>query len=184
MISEDYKRIITQTRNEKYPYWGSGGWRHAEPVVNELQKLGINSGTILDYGSGLGAFGAKVRGLYGSRYLVTNYEPTHPVYRALPTETYDAVVCTHVLEHIEPEILLGTLREIWYRAEHLAFFEIPHGPAKEVLTDGRNAHLIQESADWWLAKLRAVWGAEIPITVRPSMAKTQTQYTVYCKKCA
>jgi len=33
------------------------------------------------------------------------------------------------------------------------FFSIHTGPAGKTLSDGRNAHLIQEPTSWWLPKL-------------------------------
>jgi hypothetical protein len=33
------------------------------------------------------------------------------------------------------------------------FFTIAAGPAVKVLSDGRNAHLIQKPTSWWLPKL-------------------------------
>ena len=35
----------------------------------------------------------------------------------------------------------------------MGLFVIATGPAKKILDDGRNAHLIQEGPDWWLPKL-------------------------------
>ena len=32
-------------------------------------------------------------------------------------------------------------------------FTVHTGPAVKVLLDGRNAHLIQQPADWWLPKI-------------------------------
>src|SRR6185436_9259318 len=77
MISAEYFECLKATRAQ-FPYWGSGGVRHAAPVVALLEDLGVRQGTILDYGSGVGAFGDEVRRLCGARYAVTNYEPTLP----------------------------------------------------------------------------------------------------------
>jgi hypothetical protein len=35
----------------------------------------------------------------------------------------------------------------------IAFLSIHMGPAVKVLSDGRNAHLIQKPTSWWLPKL-------------------------------
>jgi hypothetical protein len=37
------------------------------------------------------------------------------------------------------------------------FFTVHTGPAKKVLSDGRNAHLIQKPAEWWLPKITQRW---------------------------
>jgi hypothetical protein len=39
----------------------------------------------------------------------------------------------------------------------VGFFTVHTGPAKKFLTDGRNAHLIQNPARWWLPKLCERW---------------------------
>lgn len=176
MISAEYFDCLKATR-AAFPYWGSGGVRHAAPVIALLEELGIRKGTVLDYGSGVGAFGEEVRRLAGARYAVTNYEPTLPQWSELAAGPFDAVVCTHVLEHVEPELLEETLDEIRSCAWRLAYIEVPHGPAKEVLVDGRNAHLIIEGPDFWLERLaNAFPGAAI--SSRASMLKNQTTYTV------
>lgn len=148
MISAEYLAVLKASRAEN-PYWGSGGARHAPVVLDALADLGIMFGTILDYGSGVGTFGNAVRELAGKRFSVTNYEPTLPQWSELAAGPFDAVVCTHVLEHLELEHLPATLEEIRSRAKRLVYVEVPFGPAKEVLTDGRNAHLIQRPFAWW-----------------------------------
>ncbi len=62
------------------------------------------------------------------------------------------MTCIDVLEHIEPQSLDAVLSEISSISEKLAFLTVHTGPAKKVLTDGRNAHLIQESTSWWLGR--------------------------------
>jgi hypothetical protein len=37
--------------------------------------------------------------------------------------------------------------------QKLGFFTIATGPSKKVLSDGRNAHLIQKPSSWWLPKI-------------------------------
>lgn len=63
------------------------------------------------------------------------------------------VACIDVLEHIEPDFLDAVLNDIQSLAEGIAFVSIHTGPAQKVLSDGRNAHLIQEPMQWWLPKL-------------------------------
>jgi hypothetical protein len=67
------------------------------------------------------------------------------------------VACIDVLEHIEPECLDNVLDHIASLTEAVAFLSIHTGPALKKLPDGRNAHLIQEPAEWWLPKLMSRW---------------------------
>jgi hypothetical protein len=71
------------------------------------------------------------------------------------------VVCTDVLEHIEPEHLDAVLRHVCSLAKKAVFLQIATRPAKKCLPDGRNAHLTVQSAEWWLAKIpaRIEWSA-------------------------
>ena len=65
----------------------------------------------------------------------------------------DIVACTDVLEHIEPECLEDVLADLRQVTKRLGFFTIATRPAKKFLADGRNAHLIQQDAKWWIERL-------------------------------
>ena len=67
------------------------------------------------------------------------------------------VACTDVLEHIEPDCLDHVLDHLCELAENVAFLVVATAPAQKTLADGRNAHLIVESARWWLPKLIERW---------------------------
>jgi hypothetical protein len=60
-----------------------------------------------------------------------------------------------VLEHIEPELLDTVLDDLQRVTMGLGIFTVHTGPAVKVLPDGRNAHLIQQPAQWWLPKFLA-----------------------------
>jgi hypothetical protein len=63
------------------------------------------------------------------------------------------VACIDVLEHIEPDCLDDVLDHLAGLVQRLGFFTVHTGPAIKVLPDGRNAHLTQQPARWWLPKL-------------------------------
>jgi len=63
------------------------------------------------------------------------------------------VACIDVLEHIEPACLEDVLDHLESLTEKVLFATIHIGPAAKKLPDGRNAHLIQRPAKWWLPKL-------------------------------
>lgn len=67
------------------------------------------------------------------------------------------VCCIDVLEHIEPEYLETVLDELCRLTEGIAFLSIDTGPAVKTLSDGRNAHLIQQPMNWWLPKIWDRW---------------------------
>ena len=87
------------------------------------------------------------------------YDPAVESKRGLP-DPQDIVVCTDVLEHIEPELLdnvLGHMRDCMLKC---GYFVISTIAAVSILGDGRNAHLIIEDKDWWKAKLEEYFSVE------------------------
>jgi len=150
-ITSAYRDVLTRTRAHS-PQWGNAQ-RHAAGVIRALEALDVHGGLILDYGAGTGAFGRSVAALSSHRFSVVNYEPSVPSWSELSLGPFDAVVCTHVLEHVEPELLEATIAELGARARVLIYVEVPHGPANKELDDGRDAHLTQWPRDRWEAWL-------------------------------
>jgi hypothetical protein len=102
---------------------------------------------VLDYGCGKGTLAASI-----SDYEVWEYDPAIEGKDEIPPPR-DLVVCTDVLEHIEPDCLDAVLDDIKRCTVKLALLTIACRPAKKLLEDGRNAHLIQEGYRWWLPKI-------------------------------
>ena len=65
----------------------------------------------------------------------------------------DLVVCTDVLEHIEPEKLPFVLDDLRRCVKQIGYFVIHTKAAAKTLADGRNAHLIQKDQAWWTETL-------------------------------
>jgi hypothetical protein len=111
-------------------------------VVNLLADL-AGCRTILDYGCGKQTLQLALPNL-----KITGYDPAIPELSALP-ESHDLVVCTDVLEHIEPAYLRNVLNDLVRVVNTVGLVVVSTRPAEKVLDDGRNAHLIQQSpADW------------------------------------
>lgn len=184
MISEAYKRVLEETR-ELDPTWG-GARRHAAPVLSYCELHGLERGTVLDYGAGRGRFAEELERIAPGRYIVSNYEPAIAHYSELPAGPFDVVVCTHVLEHVEPELLVDTLAEIRARARKFVYMEIPHGPAGRVLSDGRNAHLIQEPPVWWIERMKESFFPFVGIHAWPAVNPLNTIFVCHIgeKACA
>jgi hypothetical protein len=58
---------------------------------------------------------------------------------------------TDVLEHVEPVYLEETLKFLSTKSRYI-YHQIACSPAKLILPDGRNAHLIIEGQEWWRQK--------------------------------
>jgi len=117
-------------------------------LVSDLVD-GSHAKTLLDYGCGSKRSLASV---LDCDVLYQGYDPGVPEFAKDP-DPADLVVCIDVLEHIEPECLEDVLAHLASKCLHLAFVTIHTGPAVKVLSDGRNAHLIQEGEAWWLPRL-------------------------------
>lgn len=148
LITEDYL-ALNKELHERRPEYGISGVRWAARVA-EIAKW-VNAITILDYGCGKGTLGLAL-----SHLLVRGYDPAIEGLSDEP-EPADLVVCGDVLEHIEPDCLEAVLDDLKRCTVKAIFLTVVTGPAKKTLSDGRNAHLIQEPAEWWLPKIMARW---------------------------
>lgn len=84
---------------------------------------------------------------------IHRYDPAIPEISTLPGKRVDLAVNVDVMEHIPDEEIDTVLASIAASAGH-ALFVIDTGPAKMLLSDGRNAHVSQHGAEWWLARLK------------------------------
>lgn len=127
--------------------WGKSGHSHA-PELREFAKK-LRAASVLDYGCGQGT----LRPALAPELKVLEYDPGIPGKDKMPKPA-DIVACTDVLEHIEPELIDNVLRHQYQLAGRGAYLVIATRLARELLPDGRNAHLIVEGEAWWLAKLK------------------------------
>jgi hypothetical protein len=127
-------------------FYGLSGQRWTQIVLTICEA--VSSRDVLDYGCGQRTLERDLG------FAIRNYDPCIPGLDAMPAPA-DVVACTDVLEHIEPECLDAVLDDLQRVTRKIGFFVIATRPAKKVLPDGRNAHLIQESLQWWLPKLAA-----------------------------
>ena len=142
MISEKYREQLRAAHEDDA--WGGSASPWTLAWIQALRA----SGTIIDYGCGKGAL---VRALRGLGYAAWGFDPAVPLFSGDPGRA-DMLVSVDALEHVEPGHLAAVLRDCAARAP-LALHVIARGPAQKTLPDGRNAHLIQESDDWWRARL-------------------------------
>jgi hypothetical protein len=149
LITEDYKQLLTDKHATKP--WGGGG-EYWAPLVATLVNEYESGVRILDYGCGRRTFAPVMQQLLPDA-VITEYDPGVPGLDHPPTEPVDFVVCTDVLEHIEPEKLNNVLGHIDWLARHGVLFNIVFGPSRSLLPDGRNTHLLQRSHEWWWEKL-------------------------------
>lgn len=140
--SESYARELKELHKGKT----FGAKKHIPDDVKAcIEKYQIKS--ILDFGCGKGFVLEELKKEYPS-LQVYGYDPAKEEYSILP-DSVDMIISTDVLEHIEPELLNQTLGELLLRCNKIMYHLIACHPAKKILSDGRNAHLIIEDSAWW-----------------------------------
>lgn len=145
-ISDEYR--AEQVKLHTNPNYGVASIAFA-PIVAELIRNN-RWASVHDYGAGKQNLrraleSEKVEVAYSA------YDPAFPEYGE--PQSADLVCCIDVLEHAEPDRVEAVLADLAKVTTRYGFFSIHTGPAGKVLSDGRNAHLIQAGPSWWLPKL-------------------------------
>lgn len=135
---------MQQQFHQQRPDYGISGHKYTEHIQQLAKKL--NTRDILDYGCGKATLQKSIP------FPIQNYDPFVPEY-SKPPHPAALVVCTDVMEHVEPDCVFNVLVELRNLTIKLAFFQIATRAASKFLPDGRNAHLIQKPVNWWLNQL-------------------------------
>jgi len=144
LISAEYCELNQKLHASNLAY-GVGGGRHAETVEKIAKSLGAGA-SVLDYGCGKGLLAKELS------FPIWQYDPAIPEYSAMPRAA-DLVVCTDVLEHVEPDKLDDVLTDLKRCVKQVGYFTVHITPSMKTLADGRNSHLIIEKPEWWKKKL-------------------------------
>jgi len=146
-ISHEY--LEQQKLLHQNPHYGIASLSFAPIVADFIRQMEVR--TVSDYGAGKKNL---LVGLKNAGIDSIEYYPYDPVFEEYGQPcSADLVCCIDVLEHIEPDKLEEVLIELAKITVNFGFFSIHMGPAAKILSDGRNAHLIQESSSWWLPRL-------------------------------
>ena len=151
MITDEYKRELA-----RFHATNAFGYNFTVPqAVHDLVQK-HRPKTVLDYGCATGPMVKTMRETYPDIETM-GYDPAVPEFQHLPDHA-DLTYCLDCLEHIEPLHLDSVLDSLFRVTRDVLYLEICCTPAKKILSDGRNAHLIQEQPDWWRSKLsRTGW---------------------------
>jgi hypothetical protein len=145
LITEEY-RNMNKELHDTNKYYGTSGHRYLGAII-DVAKV-IQTQDILDYGCGKSTLANNLP------FPIKQYDPAVPKHSELPKPA-DLVVCTDVLEHIEPECVDDVIDHLASVTRIACFITVAIRPAKKFLSDGRNAHLIQALPIWWIKKLEA-----------------------------
>lgn len=143
LITDQYRQELASLHSKRKTF-GTSSHRYIDYIKEIIKERDIK--TVLDYGCGKGELKASID------IGVQEYDPGIEGKNELPTPC-DLVVCTHVLEHVEPECLDEVLHHLESMTIDTCFIVIPNKPAKKFLTDGRNAHLTIRGREYWGPKL-------------------------------
>lgn len=148
LISEEYRRLQEDLHRD--PNYGLASGHYAPLVAEVMGQVGATE--VLDYGAGKGRLGAGLRERLKWPLTIHHYDPAVPEW-STPPPPCAFVACIDVLEHIEPQLLENVLDDLQRVTLRFGLFTVCTAAAMKALPDGRNAHLIQQPAEWWLPKI-------------------------------
>jgi hypothetical protein len=148
MISSEYKKQLQELQDKQK--FNSGLVKY--PDVKQFVEL-YNPTSLLDYGCSHGRLISQLK-IDFPNIDIDGFDPAVPEFEVINKQSYDCIISNDVIEHIEPEFLDQTLEQMQKLFKNYAWFIIACYPAKKSLADGRNAHLIIESPNWWLDKIK------------------------------
>ena len=167
LINDDYKRQLQEMHatNKKFTRSGEKKLRMIKSFVETYQPK-----SLIDFGCSDG----EMLPILSERYNINaiGYDPGVSEFENIPTTAVDCLTSTDVLEHVEPEMIDDTLKIINTLFTKSAFLLIASYPAKKSLPDGRNAHLIIESFDWWRTKLETFIDGKIVKSTSDFLTRT------------
>ena len=147
LITEEYRAMQQQLHQN--PGYGVASVHYAPLVAQVIEGVGAQE--LLDYGAGKGRLGATLKQHIKRPLTIHHYDPAIPEWSKLPAPC-GFVACVDVLEHIEPALLDNVLDDLKRVTQGVGVFTVHTGPAVKILSDGRNAHLIQQPPAWWLPR--------------------------------
>ena len=145
--SSSYKKLLSQKHQDAT--WGSSSG------VPEMARWCIEEHdvrSLLDFGCGKGIVTEQLKAEY-PHIDVLGYDPST---ESILPDAVEMVFSKDVLEHIEPELLEQVLSDLFRRTEKVQYHLIACHKAIHYLPDGRNAHLIIETPDWWQRLFRSM----------------------------
>lgn len=155
--------------------YGQRGDKWAKTVAGIVERHHVTS--ILDYGCGQGSLALALPQLG-----IVEYDPAIAGKDEPPTRTFDLVVCTDVLEHVESDKIDAVVRHISRLTERYLVAVVSLVPTSKTLTDGRQAHILLRSREWWRCIFEAhdfVARCDLP---SPDPRKAEKEFAAFLKR--
>lgn len=149
----DYMQTIDQYKELHSKGYGATAYLYFNEIAEAVLKL--KPASILDYGCGRSDLVAHF--WRDGKRRIAKYDPAIPLYKRMPPETFDLVLCTDVMEHIPMTEVDDVLKRIRAKAQR-ALFTISLIPARAKLPDGRNAHVTLLEPEEWMRWIAGIFG--------------------------
>lgn len=149
----DHIGAYKEIHSSKY-YGASATELYLQAVAGVVKEL--KPASIIDYGCGRSDLVAHFW-LDGAR-KIARYDPAISAFSLMPSDVFDLVLATDVMEHIPMASVDRILTEIRVRGK-VALFTISLKLARAKLPDGRNSHVTILKADEWVRWIKSVFGS-------------------------
>lgn len=156
----DYGKVYGELHENAKLYAGYSLCDHAKSIAELVYKYAPNR--LLDYGCGKGYQYLAERSHEAWGGLLPHcYDPGVRQLSAAPTGTFDGIICTDVLEHIEEPDLPALLTHLFSfcnlsRPQGMfVFLVISCRPSRKRLPDGRDVHVTIREPQWWSSLIEA-----------------------------
>ena len=156
MITDAYKAELLNLHSKNK--WGVTAGKYAGETIVQLLKFYPEIGTILDYGCGEGTLKDFVEeaGITDKKW--TMYDPGMAKFTDVPTDKYDLVITTDVLEHVEEIMLNKVLAHLRSLTGRFLFNEIACYNSNCIFSDGpyrgQDLHINLKAPDTWKVRLK------------------------------
>ena len=151
-LASDAYRQEQMTLHQSPRRYGHRGGKWADVVRGLMHTHEASS--LLDYGCGQGQLCEQLRADKPTSWRLAEYDIAIDGKSVLPSFA-DLVVCTDVLEHVEPDKLSAVLQHLHLLARKAVFVVVSLVETAKTLSDGRNAHLTIQPAAWWIEQFIA-----------------------------
>lgn len=145
MISQAYLELNRQLHKDPNVKYGYKGWQQADAVLACAREFEADS--ILDYGAGKQTLSAQLNKL-GFRNVI-DFDPAISSISRQPEPT-DLVVCSDVMEHVEPPYIENVISDLHRLTKKALFLRVCTIPCtSKSLPDGSDPHRsIMSKREW------------------------------------
>ena len=148
LISQRYRLLNQRLHADPQVKFGYKGADQA-PIVQRL-LVQYQCFDVLDYGAGKQTLSQVLKPM---GVVIRDFDPAIPSI-ATPPMPADLVVCSDVLEHVEPDFLENVLRHLQVLTRNILFIRVCLvACTSKSLPDGSDPHRIIQPVEWWVAIL-------------------------------